>query len=90
VEFCIDSNSVAVSFGGYAPLEGIFLSASAPSQSLVYFQPSPHIVVTEPPTEALAPSYPSRGAILEMRPSHTPLEDLAGEETSELERDYPW
>lgn len=90
VKICLSSVAVTVSQN--------YLLAAEPIAYTVGYLAIP-FTCTEPESmfprpcttnEKAVELHPSRSAILEMRPVHTPLEEMAREEMSELDLEYPW
>jgi hypothetical protein len=70
--------------------EGTLFTAGSPTRQFVSLDAA-HQYCLSSPSEDIKPNlHPARSAILEMRPAHTPLEEMASEEMSEFDRDYPW
>jgi hypothetical protein len=70
--------------------QGTLFTADSATRQFVSLDRAHEYCLSSPFEEPKANSHPTRSAILEMRPAHTPLEEMASEEMSEFDRDYPW
>lgn len=70
--------------------EGTLFTAGSATGLFVSLDPAHQYCLSNPSEETKPSFHATRSAILEMRPAHTPLEEMASEEMSEFDRDYPW
>lgn len=70
--------------------EGTFFTVGSATRQFISFDYGQEYRLSALPEEPTLNLQPTRGAILEMRPTHTPLEEMDSEEMSEFEREYPW
>ena len=90
VQISFNTCAVTISAPSFGPLEGILPVAGSPTGEFVIYDFVPPRLLTPDSDESAVECQPARTAILEMRPTRTSLDDMAREEMSEFDREYPW